>query len=306
MDTARGLGFRAGIARTSQLGLALIIMNAVSPAVLMASDQGSSATTATAPIAPAAASNALEEIVITSTKRSEDLQRVPIAVTVVTGEELSAMGIVGLGGLSDFIPSARLEPFESATHLYVRGIGSEQDRNFVNQLVAVVIDGVYMPRNTTNIPEFDVNQAEVLPGPQGTLYGAGAAGGVIHIANNRPTRNTEMSAMAEVGNFGAVHATLVDNVPLSDSVAVRAAVDYQAHNNYETGLGSGDSLNYAAARLSLLAKPSEDFSAYFWATYNRNTGNPASLVVTTGPGMALACRLTLQLAVCVLICSVPV
>jgi iron complex outermembrane recepter protein len=284
MYTARGLYSRGGVAKAGQLGLAIIIFSTISPALSLASDQASNATTVTSTATPAAASDVLQEIVVTSTKQraAEDLQHVPAAITVATGVELTSMGITELGGLSDLIPSARLEPFESSIHLYIRGIGSEQDRNFVDQLVATVIDGTYMPRNTSNIPAYDVSQIEVLPGPQGTLYGAGASGGVVNIAYNRPTQQSEASVLLEGGNFGAVHTTIVGNIPLSSTVAVRGAFDYNEHGDYETG--GAQSENYASGRISMLAKPSDDFTAYVWASYNRNTGSPTSLVVTTGPG----------------------
>jgi iron complex outermembrane recepter protein len=278
MDTACDCNSRGVIAKASRFGLALILTSAMFPAISIASDQGTGASTE--------ASEVLQEITVISTKTNEVLERAPAAITLMTGDELTDMGITNIGGMSDLIPSTRIEPFESATHLYVRGIGSEQDRNFVNQLVATEIDGVYMPRNTTNIPQFDVGQVEMLPGPQGTLYGASASGGVLEIANNRPTQNSEINLLSEVGNYGAVHGTLVDNVPISSTVAVRAALDYDEHNNYE--VGGGDSENYAAGRISLLAKPTDDFTAYVWATYNRNTGNPANLVVTTGNGPSFA------------------
>jgi iron complex outermembrane receptor protein len=207
---------------------------------------------------------------------------VAAGITVATGLELTSQGITDMGGMSDLIPTVRLEPFESSIHLYVRGIGSEQDRNFVDQLVATVIDGVYMPRNTSNIPVFDAHQIEMLPGPQGTLYGAGASGGVIQVAYNRPTQESLSSVLMELGNFGAVHGTVIGNIPLTDTVAIRGAVNYEKHNEYETGGAQGE--DYVSGRISLLVKPSDDFTAYVWGSYNRNTGTPTSLVVTTGPG----------------------
>ncbi|HEY6451963.1 MAG TPA: TonB-dependent receptor [Steroidobacteraceae bacterium] len=281
MHTARGLFSHINIAKAIQLGVTVAVVGTVSPSVAKASDAGDGGR-ASASATSAPASDTLQEIVVTSTKSAEDLERAPAAITVATGVELINMGVTDLGGLSDLIPSARLEPFESSIHLYMRGIGSEQDRNFVDQLVATVIDGVYMPRNTSNIPAYDVKQIEALPGPQGTLYGAGASGGVINIAYNRPTQQSEASVLFEAGNFGAEHSTLVGNMPLSDSVAIRGALDYEKHNDYETGGAQGE--NYASGRLSILAKPSDDFTAYVWASYSRNTGDPTDLVVTTGPG----------------------
>jgi iron complex outermembrane receptor protein len=279
MYPARGLYSQGSVARAGQLGLALIIMSTIDPGVSLASDQGNTAGNAAS---SSAAPDVLQEIVVTSTKRAEDLEKAPAAITVATGVELTSLGITDLGGMSDLIPSARLEPFESSIHLYIRGIGSEQDRNFVDQLVATVIDGVYMPRNTSNIPAYDVSQIEVLPGPQGTLYGAGASGGVVNVAYNRPTQATEASVLVEAGNFGAVHSTLIGNMPLTDTVAIRGSLDYEKHNPYETGGAQGE--DYTSGRLSVLAQPNDIFTAYVWASYSRNTGEPTSLVVTTGPG----------------------
>jgi iron complex outermembrane receptor protein len=271
-----GSSIEASDVKARHLGVALAAMSAI---LLMSSKvdaQAAGTPEATTP------DEALTEIVVTSTKRPEDLQRAPAAITVVTGSELINIGITDMEGVSDLIPSARFEPIGSNTHIYIRGIGSEQDRVFVNQLVATVIDGTYMPRNTTNIPLFDVAQIEVLPGPQGTLYGANAVGGVVQIVNNRPTQNFESSAMVEFGNFASVHATLIENFPLSDSVAIRAALDYDKHGDYETG--GAYSLNSTAGRVSVLAKPSDEFTAYLWGSYSRDTGNPADLVVVTGNG----------------------
>jgi iron complex outermembrane receptor protein len=234
----------------------------------------------------APSTSALEEIVVTARKQAEDLQKAPAAITAVTGDTLAAMGVTDLSDISGLIPSTQIVDLPLGTHLYIRGIGSEQDRPFVNQLVATVIDGVYMPRETTNIGQFDVGQVEALPGPQGTLYGANAVGGVINITNNRPTGALESTGQLEVGNYAAVHGTMVQNIPLSDTVWVRSALDYNKHDDYQTA--GADSLNAFGGRVSLLAMPTDDFTAYVWGSYNRDTGNPMDAVVTTANGPVYA------------------
>jgi iron complex outermembrane recepter protein len=236
--------------------------------------------------ATASVNTALEEIVVTARKQVEDLQKAPAAITAVSGDTLVNMGVTDLSDISGLIPSAQIVDLPLGTHLYIRGIGSEQDRPFVNQLVATVIDGVYMPRETTNIGQFDVGQIEALPGPQGTLYGANAAGGVLNITNNRPTNAFESTALLEMGNYAAVHGTMVENIPLSDSVWIRSAFDYNKHDDYQTA--GADSLNAFGGRVSLLAMPTDNFTAYVWGTYNRDTGNPMDAVVTTGNGPVYA------------------
>jgi len=263
----------SGCVRTLRLGLALVFTNTVFTAISTAAEQGE---------APTAASSELQEIVVTATKVSANLQKTPAAITAVTGAELVALGVTDLSNISALIPSAQIGEEPYGTHFYIRGVGSEQDRPFVNQLVVTSIDGVNMPRETTNIGQFDVSQIEVLPGPQGTLYGANAVGGVINVANNRPSDTYESTGLLEFGNYAAKHGTLVQNVPLSDSVWIRAAFDYNEHGDYETA--GADSMNAFGGRVSLLAKPSDNFTAYVWGTYNRDTGNPADAVVTTGNG----------------------
>lgn len=241
-----------------------------------------SSTSATA----APADNQLQEVVITVTKHAATLENTPQAITAASGGLLRNLDIRGPEGLDALVPSSRFEPFGAATHLYIRGIGSEQDYVYVNQLVAMLVDGVNLPRETTGASQFDVHQVEVLPGPQGTLYGANAVGGVVSIENNRPTNSLESSATLEAGNYGTAHGTLVENIPLSDTFWMRGAVDYNRHGDYESG--GADSLNAFGGRLSALAKPTDNLTAYVWGYYYHDTGHPGDTQVVTGPGPSFA------------------
>ena len=172
--------------------------------------------------APEAGSE-LQEVVVTAEKRSENLQRAPSAITAVSGAELVEAGAVDLSDLSNLFPSARLEQFFGSAHLYVRGIGAEQDRITVDQLVNVFVDGVVLPREMVGASQSDVSAIELLPGPQGTLYGLSSVGGVLNVRNNRPTQDDENHLTLEYGNFASVHFTDMQNVRVDDDLALRVA-----------------------------------------------------------------------------------
>jgi iron complex outermembrane recepter protein len=225
----------------------------------------------------------LQEITVTAEKRAQNLENTPAAITRVSGDELTVEGIDSMTEVGLLFPSARFEPFSSSTHLYVRGIGAEQDRITVDQLVNISMDGVLLPREMDSVAQFDVNDIELLPGPQGTLYGASSVGGVITIANNRPTGQTDNKLVLETGNYGEFHVEDAQNFVVNDALEVRGAVDYTRHSAYETsGAWTADAL---AARIGLMYKPSDQFSAYIWGLVVNDDSVPADIgVVATNGG----------------------
>jgi iron complex outermembrane recepter protein len=155
----------------------------------------------------------LAEIVVTAEKRSQNLQRSPVAITDMAGDDLVRLGLNDIASASVLVPSVAFTFISSELHLYIRGIGAEQDRVSIDQLVSYSIDGVNIPHEITGNNFFDVHDVEVLPGPQSTLYGNGGAGGAVVIANNRPkTDRFEISTLLEAGNYAFGHNTSVINV----------------------------------------------------------------------------------------------
>lgn len=216
----------------------------------------------------------LEEVTVTAQKRSQSLQSAAAAITSVSGEEMMTAGVETISDVAYLFPGVKFEPFGDSTHLYVRGIGAEQDRVNVDQLVNMSMDGVLLPREMDAIAQFDVHDIELLPGPQGTLYGASSVGGVITIANNRPTNVTENQLMLENGNYGEFHVQDAQNFAINDTLAVRGTVDYLRHSAYLTdGSWTADTLT---ARLGLLYTPSDRFSAYLWALVVNDDSIPSS------------------------------
>ncbi|KRB81423.1 hypothetical protein ASE00_15725 [Sphingomonas sp. Root710] len=226
--------------------------------------------------AEGAASGGLEEIVVTAQKRSENLQKTPAAVTAFTGNSLVQSGTTDLRAVQNIVPAARFQQEGATTQVILRGVGSNLDFGNVEPTVAFNVNGIFTPREGTSQPLFDLDRIEVLPGPQGTLYGRNALGGTINISFKRPTHDLETSGVLEGGNYDLMHATVVQNVPLGEGVAARAAIDFTKRDGYmESGAYSKDDI---AARLGLLFDRTEGFTAYLWGQYTKRDGSPSNLV----------------------------
>lgn len=218
----------------------------------------------------------IADIVVTAQKREETLQRTPAAVTAYTGQTLVQTGTTDLRAVQNIVPAARFQQEGATTQVILRGVGSNLDFGNVEPTVAFNINSIFTPREGTSQPLFDLERIEVLPGPQGTLYGRNALGGTINVAFKRPTSDLEASGVVEGGNYSLIHTTLVGNAPLGSDFFVRAAVDYTNRDGYmETGAYSKDDI---AARLSFLYQPSADVSVYLWGQYTNRDGSPSNLV----------------------------
>lgn len=218
----------------------------------------------------------IEDIVVTAQKRSENLQKTAAAVTAITGSELVARGVGDLPSAQMVIPAARFQIDGNNIQVFIRGVGSNLDFANIEPSVAFNLNGVFVPREASSAAFFDLARLEVLPGPQGTLYGRGAIGGTINVGFTRPDFNEDGTATIEAGNFELVHGTLAQNFALSDQLAIRMAVDYVHRDGYfKSGAASADDVG---GRLSLLYQPSDNFSAYAWAFGAKKNGSYQNVV----------------------------
>jgi iron complex outermembrane receptor protein len=225
----------------------------------------------------AAVSGELEEIIVTATKQSQDLQKTAAAITALDGESLVFSGVTDIRGAQQFVPSVRFQAQTSSTEIYIRGVGSTLDLPQIDTPTALNFNSVFIPREATSVPLYDVQQIEVLPGPQGTLYGRSVMGGTVNVTYNRPTQDFETLAAIEVGSDSLFHVGAAQNLPVGDTFAIRLAADYLSHDGY---MKSGaDSQKDWGARLSFLWKPSDNLSAYLWVATADKDGHPANLVV---------------------------
>ncbi len=160
------------------------------------------------PAAPASATagSAVQDVVVTAQRRSENLQKVPIAITAVTGQALEQEGIIGFKDLGTRVPSLRFGAGVTGGEnvITMRGLGSQNTTPGGDSPVAYNVDGIYLQRTTAIDPEFyDVGRVEVLRGPQGTLYGRNSVGGSINVITNKPTATFQAGADAMFGDYSA-------------------------------------------------------------------------------------------------------
>jgi iron complex outermembrane receptor protein len=205
-------------------------------------------------IAPALAQErqgaTLEEIIVTAEKREASLQDTPAAVAALQGDDLIAQGITDQSMLTRVVPGLLLGDQGGTGLFFIRGIGQTQGAANSQPAVAINLNGVYWSREMGITPLFDLERVEVLPGPQGTLWGRNAAGGAINFVTRKPTQEFGGELNLEVGDYELLHATGVVNMPVTDHFALRLAVDSNDHDAYMTnGAFDKDDLAY---RLSAL------------------------------------------------------
>ena len=210
----------------------------------------------------------LEEIVVTARKRSETLEESPVSVRAFTADEIEAAGIESPRDFIGLTPNVTLVETQNAGNAFINVRGVSQARNS-EMSVAVLVDGVLMPNPAQFTQQlFDVQQIEVLRGPQGALYGRNAIGGAITIVTQEP--GDELSGKLELGADSGPGLTARGSVsgPVGDSdvLKFRASASYVDTDGYIDNpfLGEeADPYKDVSARLKLLYEPSDTFSADF-------------------------------------------
>lgn len=192
------------------------------------------AVVAAAVSAPALAQNlTLEEIVVTATKRTEGLQEVPIAISVMGGKDITEKGLTKMEDLAMYMPNVHVSEASAGTQLFIRGIGSGVNYGF-EQSVGTFVDGVYFGRGRSARGKFlDIERVEVLKGPQSTLFGKNTIAGALNITTGQPTEEFEGYVSAGyTSELDAMTITTVVSGPLSDKVRGRLAVRSYEDDGY--------------------------------------------------------------------------
>ncbi|MBT9446014.1 MAG: TonB-dependent receptor [Hyphomonadaceae bacterium] len=221
--------------------------------------------------APAAAQEASDEIIVTATRRAENLQEVPLSVAAVSAERLET--ILAGGGdalaLAGRVPGLNVESSNGrvAPRFYIRGLGNTDFDLAASQPVSVIMDDVVMENVALkSFPLFDIDQVEVLRGPQGTLFGRNTPAGIVSIRSARPTQEFTARGSASYGTYGTASLDGAVGGSLGQGVSARAAVIYarrddwvdNAFTNTKDALGGYEEL---AGRLQFLFEPTENFDA---------------------------------------------
>ncbi|SDF65509.1 MULTISPECIES: TonB-dependent receptor domain-containing protein [unclassified Duganella] len=244
---------------------------------------------ASAAAAPVAAEPAegLASITVTAQKRSQAAQSVPISMTTLSARTLEANRVQNLQDVSRLTPGLLVSSFSQANPtIAIRGISNTFSQIGVSKPVAVVVDDVFIPRNSAASFElFDLDSINVLKGPQGTLFGRNVTGGAIVITTRQPALD-ERAAEAQVsfGNMGERLFNGLVSTPLSETAAIKFSTSVRERDGYGRDRLTGqelDDLNSRNYRAQLLLKPDSDIEATLSADYSEDWNGGRTLSSNT-------------------------
>jgi len=231
---------------------------------------------------PASDSATLGEVVVTAQRREENLQQVPIAITALPAAQLAVQGISEPQDLVKAVPALTFARTNGYASPYVRGIGNSNSATGDEPSVATYIDGVYIGSSQATILPFNgVERIEVLKGPQGTLFGRNATGGLINIITRAPSAEFQASAEGTYANYNTKKLGLYVTGPLSQGVRASLSAQY-----YDQGEGYGRNLltnrrmgreEYGSARARVNLDLSDTTTLDLSADYTRSDSDTYAL-----------------------------
>ncbi|MGS0543531.1 TonB-dependent receptor [Pseudomonas sp. Y5-11] len=238
---------------------------------------------------PAANSSQLETVTVTTRRREESSQDVPTPMSVVSGQTLETQRVYRIQDLQQLVPSVNVAYMHARqSSVSIRGLGNNPASDGLEGSVGLYIDNVYLGRPGMAVFDLmDIEQLEVLRGPQGTLFGKNTTAGVINISTRAPTFTPERSIETSVGEDGYFQTKGTISGPLNDELAGRFSA-YRTrsdgdikneYNGHDLNGGSRDGF-----RAQLLFKPHEDFNLRWIGDYNEEDSSAGTRVLyNTGP-----------------------
>jgi iron complex outermembrane receptor protein len=192
---------------------------------------------AAAAAADEAAGSQVGEVIVTATRRAERTLDVPVAVSSLSGEKLAVLNSSGqdIRFLSGRVPSLNIESSFGRTfpRFYIRGLGNTDFSADAAQPVSVVLDNVALESPFLKaFPVFDLDNVEVLKGPQGTLFGRNTPAGVVKMTSKRPTKQFEADGTVSWGTYNTVNAEGAVGGPLSDKLRARLSAQLQRRDDW--------------------------------------------------------------------------
>ena len=237
-------------------------------------------------------STAPEEIIVTARRRAERLQSVPISISVLSQKQLTDRNVTSGADLATYVPSLGVQ------NLFGNDNASYVLRGFYQQsstapTVGVYFDDVAAPRGGIGAEFesagdgagpgsfFDLQNVQVVKGPQGTLFGRNTTGGALLLVPQKPTSGYGGYLEVSAGNYGMERTQGVVNLPISDRVRLRLGFDQETRDGYLknlSGIGPSnfDDINYGAFRASLVVDVTDDIENYTVASFSQSD--------TNGPG----------------------
>lgn len=177
----------------------------------------------------------IEEVIVTAQKRAENVQDVPIAITAATAGLLEKTGISSSDELTQVVPNLQFSRQVGSATPFIRGVGTKNSSVGDESSVSTYVDGVYYSSMAGSVMDFNnIERVEVLRGPQGTLFGRNATGGLIHVITKDPDFETAGMVGLGYGSYGEARVDGYVTTGLTESVAVDLSLFYQ---NRDEGYG---------------------------------------------------------------------
>lgn len=242
-------------------------------------------------VEPQAESQGLEEILVTARKRDENMQDVPASVSALSAGELERRFDSDIRDFAGASPNIVIDDTQQGpggvAAIYIRGIGVGDVEKSVDPAVGVVFDDIYIGQSSGSLLKaIDIDRVEVLRGPQGTLFGRNATGGVINLARSRPTYDLTGKARATYGRFDTFKVEGVTSTGLSENVAVKVSGAYEKsdgyiYNNFYNQPGQRS--EFYAVSGALLFEPTDNLDIQVSYDHQKTKQDPPQLLAVNRP-----------------------
>jgi iron complex outermembrane receptor protein len=242
-----------------------------------------------------AAPHELEEVIVTATRRAENVQNVPISVSALDGAKMDALfeGGGDIRALATRVPSLYAESSNGrlAPRFYIRGLGNSDFDLAASQPVSVLVDEVVLENVILkSSPLFDIERVEVLRGPQGTLFGRNTPAGIVKFDTKKPSQVFDGNIALSYGELDSTSVQGAIGGGITDTVSARVAVLYQSRGDWIDNDFTGEkdamgNFQEFAYRAQLLYEPSDAFRALFNIHGRDNDGTSSIFRANVlGPG----------------------
>ncbi|WOI36358.1 TonB-dependent receptor [Alteromonas sp. CI.11.F.A3] len=228
----------------------------------------------------------VEVIIVSSTRSGKDLANTAVAVTALSSKALTDAGISDPTNLQDLAPNISIDRAGSnGLQITIRGVSSTDNTEKGDPSASFLQDGIYIARSQAQeIAFFDLDQIEILRGPQGTLYGRNATAGIVNVISAKPTLDEMYGSFdGAIGDFARRQATAMINLPISDTAALRAAVNWDKRDTYlnknpDSPFELGSGKDALSARLSGFFELNDNVNVLVRGDYSRLDGTGRNTV----------------------------